>query len=191
MPENSVETDQLETKKSGNNKIIIVIGIIVILLLLAVIVILLLRKPTESSDTPLTPATEPQREVLVSKDNVDEIVEQMEQEIAEYTPPGYYTAQMNSTWHFATGDSESYDSYVANASENTSDVYFDLYLSDDMENPIYQSPVLPVGTEIRNIRLNKDLEQGTYESVLVYTLVDENQKSQGTVSFTVTLIVEK
>ncbi len=194
MSENSVETNQPETKKTGSNRVIIIVGIVIIILLLAVIVILLLRKPADSgvSDAPAAPESQqPKREVLVSEDNVRDVVDQMEQEMAEYTPPGYYTAQMNSTWHFTTGDAESYDSYVANAIENTNDVYFDLFLSDDQDNPIYESPIIPVGSELRNIRLNTVLSAGTYESILVYHLVDEDQNSLGTVSFTVTLIVEK
>jgi hypothetical protein len=194
MSDNSVGTNQPETKKTGSNKVIILIGIAIIILLLVVIVILLLRKPTasESTSSPAAQASqEPKREVLVSEDNIEVVIEQMEEETASYSPPGMYVAQMNFEWHFTSGDAESYDSYVANAIENTTDVYFDLFLADDMDNSIYESPIIPVGSVVRNVRLNKDLDAGTYDSVLVYTMVDGNQNSLGTVSFTVTLIVEK
>ncbi len=108
----------------------------------------------------------------------------------EYTPPGRYTATMSFDWHFPTGDSESYDSYVANDPGNTNDVYFDIFLSDDDENAIYESPIIPRGSEIRNIRLKTDLDAGTYDCVLIYHLVDDNQNSLSTASFALKIFVE-
>lgn len=193
MPENSVGINQPDTKKTGSNKVIILIGIAVIILLLIVIVILLLRKPAGSTggESPAAQASqETKREVLVNEENVQEIIEQIELDNVERNAPGLFTAQMNFEWHFADGEAESRDSYVANAIENTNDIYFDLYLADDLENTIYESPVIPVGQVLRNVKLSKQLSAGTYETVLEYHLLDEDQNTLSTASFAVTIIVE-
>ena len=188
MSENIKGQNQSGEKRGGSNRTIIVIGAIIIVLLVAVIVILLLRKPAGDTASPVEDT--PQREVLVNDDNISEVAEQLENAAEEYVPLGRYTAMMNFEWHFATGDAESSDSYVANSAQNTHDVYFDVFLADDMENAIYESPVIPRGSEIRNIKLKTNLDAGTYDCVLVYHLVDEEQNTVSTASFTLKVIIE-
>ena len=182
---------QTSTKKggSGNTLIIVIIAAVVIAALVGVIVFLLMKKNPANGDQTATEESD-RREVLVTESNVEQVVQQMEQE--EYTPPGMYTAAMNFEWHFATGDSESSDSYVANRTENTNDVYFDVFLADDknQENAIYESPVIPRGSELRNIRLKTDLDAGTYDCILVYHLIDDQQNTLSTASFTLKVIIE-
>jgi hypothetical protein len=190
MSDNSVGTNQPETKKTGSNKVITLIGIAIIILLLVVIVILLLRKPT-ASETTSSPAAqasqEPKREVLVNEDNVEELVQEMQEQ--EYVPQGYYTVTQNYEWHFPKASSPSTDAHVENLAENTNDVYFDLFLENDMENPIYQSPVIPRGAALEGFKLDKEMEAGTYDCIMVYHLVDENQNSLSTVSMAVKITV--
>ncbi len=97
---------------------------------------------------------------------------------------------MNTTWHFETGDSASYDAYVANVAENTNDVYFDIFLEGQEEEPIYQSPVIPRGSEMEEITLDKPLDAGTHNCVLIYHLVDEEQKTVSTLQVGLTIVVE-
>lgn len=167
------------------NIIIIISAIVVILALIGVIVYLLLSK----KDTPAQAGPEDdKREVLVTEENVKEVAQQLEQQ--EYVPQGYYTVTQNYEWHFPTGDSASTDAHVENLTENTNDVYFDLFLADNEETPIYQSPVIPLGAVLEGFKLDTKLNAGTYDCIMVYHLVDENQKSISTVSMTVTVIVE-
>ena len=186
MSEDKKEQTQSKDKKGGVNWPIIIIGAIIIVLLVAVIVILLLKKDPVV-EAPKEEGTK--REVLVTEDNVKEIAKEMEKEVKEYVPPGMYTATMNFTWHFASGDAESTDSYVANDPENTNDIYFDVFLQEDEENAIYESPVIPRGSELRNIRLKKELDPGTYDCILVYHLIDEEQNTMSTASFTLKIII--
>jgi hypothetical protein len=195
MSENETGQNRSTEKKGGIGKVVLIIGLIIIIVLLVVIVVLLLRKP-QSPENPASPASQTeetgkQREVLVNEDNIADIAQQLNESAEERVQPGRYTAMMNFEWHFATGDSESTDSYVANSIENTNDVYFDLFLADDLENAIYESPVIPRGKELRNIRLKTDLNAGTYDCILVYHLVDEKQNTISTASFTVKVIVER
>jgi hypothetical protein len=195
MGDTKDESQKNAGKQNGSNKTLMILGIIVGIVFVAmaatIIVLLVNMKKTDVATAPATqaPATEEtKRDVLVTEENVEEIVEQMEKE--EYVPQGYYTVTQNYTWHFPNGNEASYDAHVENLTENTNDVYFDLYFADDLENPIYQSPVIPLGAALENFKLDTALNAGTYDCIIVYHLVDENQNSLSTVSMTVTVIVE-
>ena len=164
--------------KEGKRKTVGTIILVVIILVLAgVIAFLLLRKPEEE-----------RRNVVVTPDNVEEMIAQMEDE--EFVEPGYYTVTMSYDWHFAAGDAVSSDAYVENVTGNTNAVYFDLFLTSDEENAIYKSPVIPVGSSLRDIALDTELDVGTYDCVEVYHLVDDEQNTISTLRVTVTLIIE-
>lgn len=130
---------------------------------------------------------EPKRNVVINEENVDEIIAEMKED--EFIPPGSYEAKMNSTWYFEDGNSNSENAYVENVVRNTNDVYFDVILSDT-EEIIYESPLLPIGSHIENIALDKELEKGTYDCVVIYHLVDEEQNTLSTVRVAVTIVIE-
>ena len=160
-------------------KIAIIAGIVVIIALLIVVIVLLLRGKTEE---------EPKRNTIATNDNVEEVVDNMAAD--EYVEPGYYNTSMTNTWHFKNGDAVSEDAFVENKEENTNDVYFDVFLASDEENPILRSPVIPRGAELENISLDKPLDAGTYDCVMVYHLVDDDQRSISTLRVGITIIVE-
>lgn len=197
MPEEkkTVSTSRKEDAgKKQKKMLVIIILALVIIAVLAGVVIYLLAKPQEEGDSGAgvsQETEEPKREVLVTEDNVGEVAQQLEQEAEEYVAPGYYTVTQNFEWHFPSGEDYSTDAFVANKTENTNDVYFDLFLEDDMEHPIYMSPVIPLGLYLDKIKLDTDLDAGTYDCVVVYHLVDENQETISTASFTVKVIIEK
>lgn len=128
------------------------------------------------------------RNTVVTPDNVDQVMEEMSN--AEYVEPGYYTATMTNEWHFATGDAVSEDAYVENVPENTNDVYFDIVLEEDENNVIYKSPVIPKGSRLENIALDTKLDAGTYNCVMIYHLIDDEQNTVSTLRVTVKVIVE-
>ncbi len=168
------------TKKGGGDKRIVIIGIValaVIAVLVGVIVYLLLPKEDEEK-----------RNVVVTKDNVEEVVEEMSQ--SALVEPGYYETSMTNEWHFANGTAVSGDAYVANVENNTNDIYFDLVLADDEDHVILKSPIIPRGAELTDITLDEDLDPGTYNCVMIYHLIDDDQKSISTLRITVTVIVE-
>lgn len=176
MSDKSSEQTQETGKK---NKKIIIAGMLVIIALLVVIVVLLMRGKEEK----------PQRNVVVTRDNVEEVVDEMLEK--EYVEPGYYSASMNNVWHFATGNTASEDAFVENVEENTHDVYFDVFLADDEENAILESPVLPKGSELKEITLDTPLDAGTYDCIMVYHLIDEDQNTVGTLRVGLTIVVEQ
>lgn len=161
-------------KKRG--KIIILICIVIIAILIGVIAFLLHKKE------------EPKRNVVVTEENAEEVAAQMAEE--DYTEPGYYTVNMATEWHFSKGDAISSDARVDNVVGNTNSVYFDLFVAGDEKEPIYSSPVIPVGSFLENIALEKPLEKGTYDCVMIYHLVDDDQETLSTLRVTVKVIVE-
>ena len=107
------------------------------------------------------------RAILLTKDNIEEFESQ-----GDSVEDGYYLVTMNTSWSFDDGKSESFDAYVANAPQNTRTVYFEVFLSDTGEM-VYSSPYMPVGTELQNFSLEKDLQAGDYMAVVTYHLVDD------------------
>jgi len=191
MSEDRNGQNHSETKKGGRNKgvsaIIIIVGVIIIALLLVVIGILLSKQGREASqETEATKEVE-KRSVVVTKDNVDEVVEEMTTQREKPVEAGYYSVSMSTGWHFPDSKSAAVDAVVKNREENTHDVYFDLFLADDLDNPIYQSPVISLGAELTDIVLDKELDDGIYECVMIYHLVDEDQNTVDTVHFAQTI----
>ena len=166
-------------------KVALIVGAALIVVLLGAVV-LLLSSRTNSAQTEVEET--PNRSVLVTPENVEETVEEIVQE--KYVAPGYFEVEMSNVWHFATGEAISEDAYVANPMRNSNDVYFDLFVSDDMSNPVLESPVIPRGGAFENFALDAKLNAGTYDCVMIYHLVDENQNTLSTLQVTVTVIVE-
>jgi hypothetical protein len=173
-------SENTNSKGSNGLKIAIAVGVVVIVALLGVIIFLLVGRGKEEPE---------KRNVVVTQDNVEEVVKEME--TAPSVETGYYEASMNTTWTFATGSDVSEDAYVANVEGNTNDVYFDVVLAEDEDQVIYKSPVLPRGSELENIALDTPLDAGTYNCVCVYHLIDDNQKTLSTVRVGITVIVNQ
>ena len=171
--------NETSNKEKGGKSALVICGII-ICVLIAVILVLVLRPREE--------AEKEKRNVVVTKDNVKEVVQEMEEELTS-SGPLYYTATMNSTWHFADGTSASSNAHVANSEDNATDVYFDVIRTDTNET-IYESPILPRGSHLEEITLGTDLDAGEYDCVLIYYLIDEEQEVLSTVRFALTIVVE-
>lgn len=163
-------------KSSGKGlKIAIVVIAILLVIVIAVLLFILLRPEEE-------PESIDARGTLVTKNNVDEVTIN-----TEPVEDGYYETSMTIDWHFNGTESE--DAYVANVTGNTRTVYFDLNLADTGET-IYSSPYIPVGSEMSGLVLEKELEPGTYETVMVYHLVDDDHNEKSKVSVALTIYVE-
>jgi hypothetical protein len=154
----------------------------VIAALLVTVIVLLVKGNGVAKD-------EVKRNVVVNSNNVEQVAEELIKE--EYVAPGYYSTQMSTTWHFATGDAVSEDAYVKNDAGNTNDVFFDVFLESNEDEPILQSPVIPRGSELNGISLEKKLDAGTYDCVMVYHLIDDEQNTVSTLRVAFTIIIEQ
>lgn len=100
-----------------------------------------------------------------------------------------HDVKMNSTWTFSDGKAYSKDAFVENPSSNLNSVYFDIKVNGYAES-IFTSPVLPVGSHIENITLDKALKAGTYNCTLTYTLLSKDGKdSVGTLQMALKIII--
>ena len=170
--------NNVEAKKKGG-KIVLFICIVIILALIGVVIYLLTNKDGEEQG---------RRNVVVNEDNVDEIIEQMQD--SDRVADGYYEMTMNSTWYFENGTAASENAYVENTVANTNAVYFDIMRSDT-EETIFESPVIPVGSHMEQITLDKALDAGTYDCVLIYHLMDEEYENEvSTVRVSLTIVIE-
>lgn len=165
--------NQKETANKGRRKVII-IAFVVLCAALVVCVVLLLQK------------TKPKEldRGFVDESNKDTVMEDMGDKVAE----GMFECKMTTSWVFEDGKSESPNAYVANVENNLHTIYFDVY-EKATEELLYSSPMLPVGTELDNIKLEKELQKGEYDAVVMYTLVDENNEEVSTVGFDITISV--
>lgn len=162
--------------KKKRNTIIMIICVLIIIVLIGVILYLLRSEETG-------------RNRVVTKDNVEEVVDDMLNQ--EYVEPGHYSVSMSTTWHFANGKAASEDAYVENQEGNTNDVYFDVVRADNEEEVLLESPIIPRGSELDNITLDKELPAGTYDCVMIYHLIDDKENTVSTLRVAFTIVVEK
>jgi hypothetical protein len=184
-----------KSNQSGSAKrgfIIIAVFLVIVIALVAVIAFLLGRSAnsgsgngTESSNSDNGRKVMESARVVLDEDSAANVMEEMRQEVED----GMFECKMSMTWTFPEGSVASKDAYVANSTNNKYPIYFDVIL--DGEN-IYSSPVLPVGAELKNIILDKDLEPGTYNPTVFYYLIrDEvSQEVISSAGFVVTVNVQ-
>lgn len=175
------EREQNKKGKGGNKGAVIVtvVAVVVIIALIGVIVFLL--QPQEEE--------EKRRNVVITPENIEEILEEIENE-QSMVSSGYYTVTMNPTWHFQNGGEISTDAVVENVEKNTNDVYFDILMGEN-ETVIYESPVIPRGSRLENISLSETFESGTYDCVVEYHLIDEEQNTLSTLRVALQIIIEE
>lgn len=169
-----------DTTGKGGKKTVLVICILAIVVLLALVVYLLATRNQRKDDEAVN------RNVVVNEENVENVLQELDEK--EAVPPGYYEVMMNSTWNFKSGDAPSDNAYVKNAEANTNAVYFDVEREDTGE-VVYESPILPVGSHLENITLDSVLEDGTYDCILTYHLLDDENRSVSTLKMTLTLAI--
>jgi len=183
MPENAVQGGG--NSRGGTNRVLVVIVVLVLLALVGVIIalVMMLNRPEPEPE----PEEPPQRTVVVHPEGAEQQIE----EIINQTPvePGYYQVSMTTDWIFPDGTSPATNAFVRNRDTNTNDVYFDILLRDSRE-VIYESPIIPLGDYVNNITLDRDLDPGTYNCIMVYHLVDEEQTTLSTLNMGLTLTVQ-
>ena len=164
----------------GFNATTLLLGVLVLLVAgMAGYIIMTRSAPQESEKA--------RRSVLVTEDNIDEVVRQSKTDLPVVSS---YIVSMNSDWTFPDGDSESTNAFVANSKRNNWPVWFDVTLNDG--RTVFESPVMPVDTNIQKFKLDESLPQGTYSGSVTYHVVDDdqNQNELTSLSVGVTIRVE-
>lgn len=173
--------------RKGSKWIIAVVIVVLVAALITCIVLLASRSGDTQidDDVPEAPQTVLDRG-FVDESNVDDIMSEMSDKVEE----GMFECMMSTFWTFEDGTSASSNSYVANVESNLHALYFDVY-EEQTGELLYSSPILPVGSEIRGIKLDKELSAGDYDAIVTYTLVNEAYEEVSTVGFRITISVKK
>lgn len=176
---------EVGTKKKKITSSIIIGLLILVIILLVTITILFAKKGGEKSQS------KPKRDILVTEENVDKVIKNLELEAeANKVLPGTYEVCMTNEWVFETASSEAENMYVENSNANTNDVYFDLILKDT-EEIVYSSPVIPIGKSMSKLKLDKELEPGTYNAIVNYHLLDKEQNELSTLAMNIVFTIRK
>ena len=177
-----------ENPASKGSRWIIAAVIAVLVVALVVCIVLLVSRSGNAEEE--QPNVDVSQKVLdrgfVDESNVDDIMSEMSEKVEE----GMFECKMTTAWTFEDGTSASPNSYVANVETNLHAIYFDVY-DEQTEELLYSSPILPVGSEIRDIKLDKELSAGDYNAVVMYTLVNEAYEEVSTVGFRITISIKK
>ena len=177
------------TRKKRRNVIIVIVAAFVILVvaLVACIVLLLTKQKEEPmQESQSVPRSTVLDRGFVDEDNAGDIIDEMSEKVSK----GMFECKMTTAWTFDDGKSTSPNAYVANVENNLYTLYFDVY-EESTNELLYSSPMLPVGTELKNFKLDKELAAGEYNAVVMYTMVDENLEEVSSVGFKVTISVSK
>ena len=180
----------MSEQKNGNSmkggKIVLAVCVVVIIALLGTVIYLMVGRQEQQEEVQRQADEPVSRNVVVNENNVDEVLEQLP---TERTAPGYYEVTMNTTWNFPSGEEPSSDAYVENVETNTNAVYFDVMLADT-EETIFASPILPVGSHLDNITLDTALPAGTYDCLVTYHLLDDENRNISKLNLTLKINVE-
>lgn len=168
MSENGQKSNKESASNNKNGSKIVIIILLILILVAAGVIIYLLTRPANNPDVP-------NRATVITEDNVSDVLDDMNSTVED----GYYEASQTIEWNF--NGTKSSDAYVANKTTNTRTVYFDLRLQRDGEI-VYSSPYIPVGSELKGIELDHTVESGTYDGVVTYHLVDDNEQEISSVN---------
>ena len=174
------------TRKGG--KWIIAAVIIVLAAALITCIVLLASRSGDTGETPVhddVPPTVLDRG-FVDESNADDIMSELSEKVEE----GMFECKMSTSWTFEDAASASPNSYVANVESNRHAIIFDVY-EEETNELLYSSQILPVGSEIQGIKLDKELPAGDYNAVVMYTLLNEAYEEVSTVGFRITISIKK
>lgn len=184
--------NQTKPENSGHRRFLIIGAFVVLAAALAVCVVLLVSRQGNDREGNVRQenVSDNTSAILergfVDQKNADDIMADMSDKVAE----GMFECRMTTTWTFENADAESPNAYVANAEGNRNTIYFDVY-DNTTDELLYSSPMIPVGSELTGIQLDKKLQAGEYDAVVMYTLVDEEYQEVSTVGFNITITVNQ
>jgi len=164
-------------KKGGKTPLLVAVSVVLIFVVLICITVALGGK----KDSDISG-----KNVVVTPENVEEKITEME---SQKVQAGTYNVTMNPTWTFENGSSTSKDAYVENSVLNNNDVYFTVSLKGT-EEVICTSPVIPLGSRLANITLDKALPAGSHDCVITYHLLDTSGNETTSVNIGLNIVVE-
>lgn len=184
MSNSNGNTNDSSTKNTGlstTHKILIggFAFIAVLLIAGAVLLFQLMNK-----NTPTAP--DDSGNFVIDESNLSEMTSNISQMVSD----SMFEVNMNTSWVFPDGSSPSTNAIIANSTANKYDIAFDVTLENE-EEPIYTSTIIPVGTQLNKLTLNKVLEKGNYNAVCTYHLLDKDGSEKSSLAVNITINIEK
>jgi hypothetical protein len=165
-------------KGLGTKHIVLILGCLLIIAAAVVAVILLTGREAPNTDTGGIP--------VINPDNLADV----EADIREKVEKGMFATHMNTVWTFPDGKSPSDDAVMGNSGANSYPFWFEVTVDGET---VFTSDLLPVGTQIKEIVLDKDLDAGEYAAVLSIHMVDDtnnNEPIESNMGFNITLFIQ-
>lgn len=152
--------------KKGLNKtqVILIVGFVVVIALIIGVFVFLNRPEEEATGGNL----------LVTADNLDTI----DQDLTDKAAEGAFRTYMTTDWNFPDGKSPSSNAIIGNSAANHSPFYFEISLEDTGEI-VYTSDLIPIGLQVKELILEKDIPRGDYNAICTYYFVDESGNVSG------------
>jgi hypothetical protein len=172
----------VENKGVNSKQVVLILSVFILVAAAAVALILYLNRPEE-----VLPAVAPTGGVrMMTEENIREI----ELENQEKLDRGMFETYMNTTWLFPDGKSPSENAIMGNSTSNNYPFYFTITV-DNTGETVFTSGLLPVGSEISQVVLEKELAAGTYPATVRVNMVDENdQPVESNMDFAIMLVIQ-
>lgn len=169
----------MKKKKLNTTQIILIVGFVCIIVLICVFGFFLINANKENDTEPVTGGS-----LVIDESNLEAVKSQFEESVGK----GMFEVNMNTVWTFPDGESASSDAYVANGTSNLLPVSFEILVDDEA---VYESTVIPVGNQIKEIVLDKDLDAGNYNAICMYHLWNEDGTEDSSFGVNIQLIVQE
>ena len=162
----SNDANPAKVKAKGKANVFTNILLVVLIGAVGVLTYALLQKP--EPEIPMERETIGGRGTLATPENIDEINARRTE-----ASDRYFTTNMNTDWTFESWNKPSPNAYVGNDETNTRTIYFDLVLKET-EELVYSSPYIPVGAELKEFALDREVSAGEHAATVTYHTVDDD-----------------
>lgn len=166
---------------STSHMLLILAGIIIICGTVIATILLLRSKQPAKQENP------PGKVSVITEENLEAINREIDEKVAN----GMFETHMNTIWTFPDGSSPSNDAVMGNSASNNFTLYFTVSLTDTDEI-VFTSGMIPVGSQIAEIVLENDLDEGTYPAVVKINMVDDDgEPIDSNMGINITLVILK
>jgi hypothetical protein len=162
-----------------------ILGSVAIVAAAAVVIVVLVLGGGEPEVVYL-PAATPGRTHVINEENVRDIMEDIHAKVEL----GMFMTHMNTVWTFRDSDAPSHDAVMGNSASNNFPFWFTVTLLSTGDI-IFTSGLLPLGSQIAEIKLDTDLPAGTHEAYVSIHLVDnDGNPIDASMGINITLIIQ-
>jgi len=178
-------------KRNSGVKVVFAVVIVVLLAIIGVLVYKLTHLPQPEAPAQVAEQTVPEGNIFDYDSSAvaldDSSLLKSLQDMADKAKEGTMTLKMKT--EAVSTDGLNFVCALANAPDNRYDMFMTLYL-DETGEELYKSGLIPLGMEIDNFQVNRQLSPGSHECTLVYSQVNDDKATiHSTVNVGLTLTV--